>query len=257
MLNYLVNPLALFRNLLGGRRTVVVQAPPSADTAAPIAEVVKQTALNPYLEARREWNERYGDYIRQAHNWRAMAIINSAVALVCVIGIAYISAQSKVAPYVVEVDKLGEVAALGGASRAPGVDARVMKAYLARFVTDWRTVTVDRQEQKSAIGRVYAMLPSNSLAVGKLNDYFRTHNPFVLATQESVTVTVTNLLPISARTWQAEWQEVTRDERGAVRSTVRMKVSILVGITPPTEESQILINPLGVYITDLNWAQQL
>ena len=186
-----------------------------------------------------------------------MAIISGLIALVCAIGVAHIGAQSKIVPYVVEVDKLGEAAAVSRADRASPVDPRVIKAYLARFVADWRTVTVDLQAQKIAIDRVYAMLPKGSIAVSKLSEHFKTHNPFVLAGKESVSVAVTDLLPISERTWQVEWQEVTRDDRGVVKSSVRMKVSILVGITPPTEESQILINPLGVYITDLNWSQQL
>ena len=28
---------------------------------------------DPYLDARREWNERYGSYISRAKNWRLMA----------------------------------------------------------------------------------------------------------------------------------------------------------------------------------------
>jgi len=216
-----------------------------------------QSALNPYVEARREWNERYGDYIHQAQHWRTIAVLSGLVALVCAVGVVYIGAQSKVVPYVVEVDKLGETAAVARADRAAPVDARIIKAYLARFVADWRTVTIDRQAQKTAIDRVYAMLPRGSIALQKLNDHFKTHNPFTLAAKESVSAAVTNLLPISERTWQVEWQEVTRDDRGAVQSTVRMKVSILVGVTPPTEESMILMNPLGVYIMDLNWSQQI
>jgi type IV secretion system protein VirB5 len=78
-----------------------------------------------------------------------------------------------------------------------------------------------------------------------------------VAATQSVAVAVTNLLPISDRTWQVEWQEVTRDSRGSVQGSVRMKVSIIVGITPPTEENLIVMNPLGVYVMDLNWSQQL
>jgi type IV secretory pathway TrbF-like protein len=203
-------------------------APRSADTNS-----------NPYLEARREWNERYGDYIHQAQHWRTMAIVSGLVALVAVIGIAYIGSRSKVVPYVVEVDKLGQAAAV------------------ARFVSDWRTVTIDRPAQKGAIDRVYSMLPNGSIALSKLNEFFKAHNPFARPAGETVAVAVTNILPISDKTWQVEWQEVVRDLRGQVQGTVRMKVSILVGITPPTQENLILINPLGVYITDLNWSQQL
>jgi type IV secretory pathway TrbF-like protein len=242
---------------LRGRADGVRPVPRPALVGSGAPSVGTQGGPNPYVEARREWNERYGDYIQQAQHWRTMAVISGLIALVGAVGVVYIGAQGKVVPYVVEVDKLGESAAVSRADRAAPVDARVIKAYLARFVADWRAVTVDRQAQKIAIDRVYAMLPRGSIALQKLNDHFKSHNPFVRAGKESVSVAVTNLLPISERTWQVEWQEVTRDDRGAVQSTVRMKVSILVGITPPTEESMILMNPLGVYITDLNWSQQI
>jgi type IV secretory pathway TrbF-like protein len=232
-------------------------APRSAKATAAAVAVVAGSATNPYLEARREWNERYGDYIQQAHHWRTLALICAAVALICVLGVVYIGAQSKIVPYVVEVDKLGETVAVARADRAAPVDPRVIKAYLARFVSDWRTVTVDRVAQKSAIDRVYSMLPNGSIAVSKLNDFFKTHNPFSLSGRESVAVAVTNILPISDTTWQVEWQETTRDSRGEVQGTVRMRLSILVGLRPPTQEQLVLINPLGIYVTDINWAQQL
>ena len=254
------------RNLVGSEESSSAAAPGSAPKSratlapAPVAATgaaAAKATSNPYLEARREWNERYGDYIHQAHHWRAMAFISGAVALVCVLGVVYIGAQSKVIPYVVEVDKLGEAAAISRADRAAAVDGRVIKAYLARFVSDWRSVTVDRLAQKGAIDRVYSMLPNGSIAVTKISDFFKTHNPFGLGTKESVAVAVTNILPISDKTWQVEWQETVRDTRGDVQGTMRMRVSIMVGIKPPTQEKLILINPLGVYITDLNWSQQL
>ena len=235
---------------------------PKTRKPAAKADVSKQGAapkgeLNPYVEARREWNERYGDYIQQAQHWRLMAIVSGMVALIAVTGVAYIGAQSKVVPYVVEVDKLGTVAAVARAEHPAQVDQRVIKAYLARFVSDWRTVTIDRQAQKGAIDRVYAMLPSGSVALSKLNEYFKANNPFTVSSKRSVGVAVTNLLPISERTWQVEWQEVTRDARGEIQGNVRMKASILIGITPPIDEHLMLINPLGVYVTDVNWSRQL
>jgi type IV secretion system protein VirB5 len=254
MLKTIPNPLLALRNPLGRGRSLPANA---VKGNAASARAVAQGELNPYVEARREWNERYGDYIHQAHHWRTVAIFCAIAAAVSVSGIAYIGAQSKIVPYVVEVDKLGAVAAVARADRATAVDARVIKAFLVRFVTDWRTVTIDRQAQKTAIDRLYAMLPGGSIALGKLNEHFKAHNPFGLAATESVAVAVTNLLLISDQTWQVEWQETTRDRRGAVQSTVRMKASIIVGVKPPTEESLILINPLGVYVTDLNWSQQL
>jgi type IV secretion system protein VirB5 len=248
------NLIAVLRGRLQRDRANVAKTPLASGVAPALAQ---RSDSNPYLEARREWNERYGDYIKQAHHWRAIAIVCGMTALIAVVGVAYIGAQSKVVPYVVAVDRLGAAAAITRADRAAPVDSRVVKAYLARFVADWRAVTVDRQAQKSAIDRVYAMLATGSVALEKLNEHYRARNPFTVASTNSVAVAVTNLLQISERTWQVEWQEVTRDSRGELQGTVRMKASIIVGIAPPTDEHLMLINPLGVYITDLNWSQQL
>jgi type IV secretion system protein VirB5 len=254
MLKLLSNPRPTPRpRVVAARRAVPETASPGTDPG----EIPEHGRLNPYVEARREWNERYGDYIQQAHHWRLVALIIALVALIAVIGVVYIGAQGKIVPYVVQVDKLGGVAAVARADHAAAVDPRVVKAYLGRFVTDWRTVSIDRQAQKGAIDRVYAMLPSASVALNKMNEHFKAHNPFTVAASQSVNVILTDLLPISDRTWQVEWREITRDSRGEVKSSVRMKASIIVGVTPPTDEKLILINPLGVYITDLNWSQEL
>lgn len=254
MLKTLTDPISALRGLAGRRRPISVEPNKPTPTAPGIAA---NNAPNPYVEARREWNERYGDYIHQAQHWRLVALIASVVALIGVSGIAYIGAQSKIVPYVVEVDKLGLVAAVAPAERVNTVDQRVIRAYLARFITDWRTVSIDRIAQKGAVDRVYAMLPSGSVALRKLNEQFRAHNPFVVGRKQTVAVELTNILSISNQTWQVEWREVTRDLRGELIKSVRMKVSIIVGITSPTDERLILINPLGVYITDLNWSQEL
>lgn len=255
MLQRLISPFLALRKQAAGAHEAPAR---SGMTVAPAnAATPVNRELNPYVEARREWNERYGDYIHQAQHWRMMAILSGLVSLVCVIGICYIGSRSKVVPYIVEVDKIGDAVAVGRADRVPTVDARVIKAYLARFVVDWRSVTIDSQAQKSAVDRVYSMVPRGSVAVSKMSDYFRANNPFSAAAKGTVAAAVTNVLPISEKTWQVEWEEVRRDTRGLVLNTVRMKASVLVGVTPPTSESQVLLNPLGVYITDLNWSQQL
>ena len=67
---------------------------------------------NPYLAARREWDERYGDLITRAKNWRTLAALCSLVALVATSGIVWLSAHSHVVPFVVLVDNLGRPVAI-------------------------------------------------------------------------------------------------------------------------------------------------
>ena len=72
---------------------------------------------NPYLAARREWDERYGEHINRAKNWRFMAMLSGLVALVAVAGIVHQSTRSKVVPFVVALDSMGRPSPLDPPSR--------------------------------------------------------------------------------------------------------------------------------------------
>ena len=63
---------------------------------------------NPYLAARLEWNERYHGFIRAKRNWQITALAALLVNAALGIGILWQASQSKVTPYVIEVDQLGE-----------------------------------------------------------------------------------------------------------------------------------------------------
>ena len=147
----------------------------------------------PYLSARREWNERYGDYIARARSWRWAAFAALAVALVLAIGVVWQGAQSKVVPYVVEVDKLGDAVAVARADRAAPADVRVIKAQLAAWIVDVRSVSSDPLAQKAALSRSYAMTAATATLF--LNDYYRQHSPF--SQNRTVAVSVDAVLPIS------------------------------------------------------------
>lgn len=56
---------------------------------------------NPYLAARQEWNERYGDAIAAARSWRLAALLASSVCLVLAAGSIYLGSQSALVPYIV------------------------------------------------------------------------------------------------------------------------------------------------------------
>ena len=90
---------------------------------------------NPYLSARREWNERYGDYIARARNWRSAAFAALAISAVLALGVVWEAAQSKVVPYVVEVDKLGDAIAV---ARADAGDVFGLEIALAKLGLDFR-----------------------------------------------------------------------------------------------------------------------
>ena len=62
---------------------------------------------NPYLEARREWGERYADLVLGKRNWQIAAGGLLVLGLILAGGMVWLSERSRYIPYVVEVDKLG------------------------------------------------------------------------------------------------------------------------------------------------------
>jgi type IV secretion system protein VirB5 len=110
---------------------------------------------NPYLAARREWDERYGDLITRARNWRTLAIICAVTTLVATVGLMWLSAHSRIVPFVVLVDNLGRPLASGIAEQATVNDDRLKRASILAWVGDFRLVTSDGMAQRKAIDHVY------------------------------------------------------------------------------------------------------
>src|SRR3974390_2143993 len=106
-------------------------------------------ALNPYLNARREWNERYGDYIAQAKNWRTAAILALAIALLSLGGLGYVVGKSQIVPNVVRVDKLGSALAVDRADEAVKPDKPLIVAQLARWIADMRSSYADASAERA------------------------------------------------------------------------------------------------------------
>ena len=82
---------------------------------------------NPYVEARREWNDRYLDLARERRLWQIIASAELVVLLIVAGGFVWLSLQHKIVPYVVEVDSLGAALAINRAADAPqATDERII-----------------------------------------------------------------------------------------------------------------------------------
>ena len=147
-----------------------------------VEETAVKTGSDWYENARREWNERYGDYIASARAWRRTAIAAMLVAAIAVGGIVWIGAQSKLVPYIVEINKQGVALAAQPAEQANNVQdqTRIVKAVLARWIVDLRTVTPDVNLEKSALSEVYAHLNRNDPAEAEVNGFFSKNNPILI-----------------------------------------------------------------------------
>ncbi len=212
---------------------------------------------NPYLAARQEWNERYGSYVMAARAWRIVGITGMLMAVIGFSYALYQSTQVKLVPYIVEVDRLGTAASAGFPQQIEYADARVVRATLGSFVSNFRSVTPDAVVQKQYIDRTYALLRTSDPATEKINAWFRGNSPFDRALTMTVAIEVTNIVPLSNQSYQVDWTEFQRDRQGKELGTRRYRGIATVTLTPPQDEAVIRFNPIGLYLKDFEWTAQL
>lgn len=219
---------------------------------------------NPYLSARRTWNDYVSSQIASRRMWQLVAILALMIVLAAVGGLVHIGSQAKYIPYVIEVDNFGQTKAAGELNPTITVDPRVIRAAVADFIVDARLVTPDVSLQREAVFRVYAKLTTNDPATQKMNEWLNGENnrsPFERAKTEMVTVDIKTVLPISESAWQIDWLETVRERSGAVRGTpVEMRALVTVYVAGPDsapDEQAMRRNPLGIYVRDFSWSKRL
>jgi type IV secretion system protein VirB5 len=212
---------------------------------------------NPYFAARQEWDDRYGSYIARARTWQVVAVVSIAIAGVSVVINGWQAAQSKVVPFIVEVDKLGVAHAYQVAEKTNLGDERIVKAQLVAFLVDWRSISSDAVLQRHRIQNAYKYLLGGSPAGTMLDRMYQESNPIDKAKEVNTNVQLTNILQSSPTSYQLEWTEIVRDARsGEVAFTQDYKgIFECVNGKPSTDIAEIIKNPSGVYIKNISFSK--
>lgn len=213
---------------------------------------------NPYLNGREEWLERYGNYIKRAAQWRLMAVFCLLLAAGSVAANVIMAAQYKVVPYIVEVDRIGQAAAVSRADLASPAPKRLIQAELANVIMNWRTVTADLDLQKKMVERLSFFMAGS--AKGQMRQWYAANNPFDRAKEgKLVQVSIKGLpLPVSQDSWRVEWTETVRGHTGAVIVDPQtFEATLTVQLRPPATDAQVMQNPGGIAITGLSFSRVL
>lgn len=248
-------------------KSLILKKPDSGDPRGPrepLAGGREGANENPYLAARRTWNDQAAANVANRQMWQVLGILALMIALAGVGGMIYIGSQSKFVPYVVEVDKHSQTIAVAPAQRAADVDPRVVHASVAAFIGDLRLVTPDVALQRKAVYRAYSMLSSKDASTAKAVEWLdgtEDSSPFKRAEKETVAIEITSVLPQTPDTWQVDWVETVRDRQGVAKGLpYRMRALVTVytvQTTTQTTEEQIRNNPLGIYVRDFSWSKQV
>ncbi|MFG1260564.1 conjugal transfer protein TrbF [Xanthobacter flavus] len=208
----------------------------------------------PYQAAGQLWDERIGAARVQALHWRLMAFGCLALTIAMAGGLLWQAGRSTVTPYVVEVDQLGQVKAVGPALEAyRPADAQIAHA-LARFVQNVRALPTDPIVVRQSWLEAYDYATDRGGAA--LNDYARASDPFARVGKISVAVEVTSVVRASDASFQVRWLE-RRYENGQLAGTDRWTGILTIVLQPPRTEDRLRKNPLGIYVNGINWSREL
>ena len=208
---------------------------------------------SPYLAARSRFESLFRDLAWEKHAWKIAALTELAILAVLVVAYVQLASSARIVPYVVEVDRTGQAVAFGPAEPLKKTDQRVIVRDLTLFIRNVRTVSTDPSAQLRMVQDAYAYVDRS--AAGFLNDYFADprHDPRVLGQQLTREVEVTGVLPIpNSDSWKLQWIERERSHSGGLTETP-WEAYMTVTFSPPEDPERIQANPLGVYISGINW----
>ncbi|MDR2017911.1 MAG: hypothetical protein LBQ00_03400 [Syntrophobacterales bacterium] len=212
--------------------------------------------LTPYLKAKEIWDNRIGTARMQAYNWRLIAFAAMGLCLVLILGLIFQSTKSSVAPYIIEVGQAGELLAVSKATQANrSANENEIKYFLGKWVKDIRALPLDAVVKKQSFVSAYASMRQK--AAIKMNEILKKDDPMSKIGEETISVTPTAIVKMSEKTYQVRWTEDVFSKEGSPKQSYRMTGLITIDFTPPSSEKEIMINPLGLYISDFSWSREL
>jgi type IV secretion system protein VirB5 len=218
----------------------------------PVA-MAKEPPGSPYPLARFDRGDLYATTRKALRRAQLLGFLLGALALALAGGVLHLSGRARVIPYVVEVDRHGAPLAYGPAEEMSKPDRRILLHTLALWVRSTRTVTADRELMKKLLETGYEL--TGGRAVALLNGWYESHPPFARAVKETVSVQAVESILAAGSTdhWRLQWTEEVRNPGGVLLSREHWQALAQVEIDPPETVEQVLVNPLGIRVTDFDW----
>lgn len=208
---------------------------------------------NYIVAGRREFTDQFMNLARGKRNWQLVAF--ASLVLLAVVTVAYIALASsaRVQLLVVETDELGQVRAFREVGDVYAAREAVTDATLRVFIRNLRTVYQDPAAQRDLVVSAYAF--ADASVQEWLNGYFSDpeHDPRLLMRQFSRRVEVQSVIQVpESDSWKLTWVEVETPHGTDTQKRSAWEAYLTVKQVP---EAVREYNPLGLYVTAINWTQ--
>lgn len=217
----------------------------------------RETSRQPFLDETIAYMDRSAEKTKTANNYRLGFWASTMIALVLAVGLAFSQSQSRLIPFVVETNALGQPLAYKRAAEMAAPTDAVLRSQIAAVVSDLRNISSDAEyESKTVIPRVYSFLlgPAKIYA----DERFRGESPIVAGKTRTRLVHIDSIVRASTSSFQVDWSEENRVPHGELTDTQKMRGLFTYAMrsdvpNSSTGEDSLLINPLGLYVTQMSW----
>ena len=198
-----------------------------------------QSPATPADRARAVMDKRIGSVVVQSYNWRRISLGLLVVCIALSIGLTVQSLKSRVIPYVVTVDKsTGEVEKAGAfVSQDYTPQEAEVRYFLAQFIQNARSIQLDPVQQEK--------MQKNE----HFSDRYATYT-------EQVKIVSIEKIP-ETDSYHAVWTEEEFEISTGHQESKKYQAVFSITTIPPEDDATLLINPLGIYISDLNFSTEL
>ena len=209
-----------------------------------------------FLEAKKEYLERYGSHMNQAKNWRTIAIVTSIVALLMGVGFYYNATKSHLVPYVTEINaasgSVQDIRMLRPLVQNSGLSPMTIRYYIVQFINYVFGNIGSKDITKTRVNKVLAMSLKKPKAV--ITGYLLKHNPFLELHQRTVKVHYVLQKPDGSYTVSFTVLELA--DNGVAIVTTNYIATVGMVVVPPKTLSQAEVNPLGIHISYFSFTKE-
>lgn len=211
---------------------------------------------DPARRAAAAWDKRIGDVVVQNHNWRKIALGLLVSNIIVAGGLTYQSMKSQVIPYVVTVDKsTGKVEKAGAFINNDYTPQEAeTKYFLANFIQNGRNIQLDPIQQQKAQDKAYSFLTKTAaqkfVSIQRAEKY---QQKYAYMTIQAKIKSIQKIPETDS--YHASWTEEEFTVHDGKMNIKNYEGVFTVITLPVKDDATLLVNPLGIYISDLNFSQ--
>lgn len=212
---------------------------------------------NPCDYGRAVWDDIHGSAEVQNYNLRKITICLAIAVVMLTGGLIFQSLKSTIEPYIIEVDTTtGAVKNAGILSDVKYTPQDIeVEHFIGEFIVNTRSMPLDSVVYKKNWVTAYSFLTKSAGA--KMTAQVKTDKMVDDFGKKTVQVSIISILPIdgSNSSYQARWTEEVFMVNSGEKKMVPMSGTFTVTRLETKDKKALLVNPLGLYLTDFNWIQ--